>query len=132
MQRAVFITLGSSQNHTDGRPHIPIGVEIRQESYSWSFDYAKDFILMDFQITNVSVRTAVACPDCEATGAAPGTSAAPCPDCGGTGEVRVVRQTVLGQMMSASVCRRCAGQGEYLPSPCPNCDLSFADWIAWL
>jgi molecular chaperone DnaJ len=70
---------------------------------------------------DVSVRTAVRCEECGASGAAPGTSAETCPDCGGTGEVRVVRQTVLGQMMSASVCRRCSGQGEYLPSPCPAC-----------
>lgn len=39
---------------TDGRPHIPIGIEITQESYSWSFDYAKDFILMDYRIKNIS------------------------------------------------------------------------------
>jgi molecular chaperone DnaJ len=71
---------------------------------------------------DVSVRTAVACEECESSGAQPGTSAEPCPDCGGTGEVRVVRQTVLGQMMSASVCRRCSGQGQYLPSPCTVCD----------
>jgi molecular chaperone DnaJ len=71
---------------------------------------------------DVSVRTAVPCEECESSGAQPGTSAAPCPDCGGTGEVRVVRQTVLGQMMSASVCRRCGGQGQYLPSPCSACD----------
>ena len=71
---------------------------------------------------DVSVRTAVPCEECESSGAQPGTSAAPCPDCGGTGEVRVVRQTVLGQMMSASVCRRCGGQGQYLPSPCSVCD----------
>ena len=38
----------------DGRPHIPIGIEITQESYSWSFDYAQDFILMDYQIRNIS------------------------------------------------------------------------------
>jgi len=42
------------QDGTDGRPHIPIGIEITQESYSWSFDYAKDFILMDFGIRNIS------------------------------------------------------------------------------
>lgn len=71
---------------------------------------------------DVSVRTAVACEECGATGAQPGTTASECPDCGGTGEVRVVRQTVLGQMMSASVCRRCGGQGQYLPSPCTVCD----------
>lgn len=71
--------------------------------------------------TDVSVRTAVACGDCGATGAAPGTEAARCSDCGGSGEVRVVRQTVLGQMVSASVCRTCGGQGEVIPSPCPTC-----------
>lgn len=72
--------------------------------------------------TYVSVRTASACQDCDATGAQPGTSAATCPDCGGAGEVRAVRQTMLGQMMSTSVCRRCGGHGEYLPSPCPHCE----------
>lgn len=71
--------------------------------------------------TDVSVRTATACTDCNATGAAPGTTAERCGDCGGSGEVRVVRQTVLGQMVSASVCRACGGQGEVLPSPCPTC-----------
>lgn len=71
--------------------------------------------------TDVSVRTAVACDDCDATGASPGTSAAQCGDCGGTGEVRVVRQTVLGQMVSASVCRTCGGQGEVIASPCATC-----------
>ena len=72
--------------------------------------------------SDVSVRTAVSCEECASSGAQPGTSAETCPDCGGTGEVRVVRQTVLGQMMSASVCRRCSGQGQYLPSPCTVCD----------
>ena len=71
--------------------------------------------------TDVSVRTAVACTDCAATGAAPGTEATRCSDCGGSGEVRVVRQTVLGQMVSASVCRTCGGQGEVIPNPCPTC-----------
>ena len=71
--------------------------------------------------TDVSVRTAVACGDCGATGAAPGTEATRCGDCGGSGEVRVVRQTVLGQMVSASVCRTCGGQGEVIPSPCSTC-----------
>ncbi len=71
--------------------------------------------------TDVSVRTAVACDDCNATGAAPGTEVATCSECGGTGEVRIVRQTVLGQMVSASVCRTCGGQGEVIPHPCATC-----------
>jgi hypothetical protein len=31
----------------------PVGVEITQKSYSWSFDYAQDFILMELGLRNV-------------------------------------------------------------------------------
>ena len=71
--------------------------------------------------TDVTVRTAQRCEDCEATGAAPGTSPVECPDCGGLGEVRTIRQTVLGQIVSAAPCRRCAGAGRVIESPCPTC-----------
>jgi molecular chaperone DnaJ len=71
--------------------------------------------------TDVTVRTAVPCGDCGTTGAAPGTSPVTCTECNGNGEVRVVRQTVLGQIVSASVCRRCGGAGEMIESPCPTC-----------
>ena len=70
---------------------------------------------------DVSVRTAVRCEACDSTGAEPGTSAMTCPDCGGGGEVRVVRQTVLGQIVSASACPRCSGQGMIIESPCHVC-----------
>lgn len=72
--------------------------------------------------TDVSVRTAVACEDCEATGAAPGTAASTCSECGGSGEVRTVRNTVLGQIVSASPCRACGGSGQVIPEPCPTCN----------
>jgi len=38
---------------TDGRNHVPLGLEVTQKSYSWSFDYAQDFILIDYQIHNI-------------------------------------------------------------------------------
>ncbi len=38
-----------------GRAHIPINIEITQRSYSWSVDYAQDFILLDFLIKNIGV-----------------------------------------------------------------------------
>ncbi len=72
----------------------------------------------------VTVRTAVACDDCEATGAAPGTSATTCPECGGGGQVRRVRQSLLGQMVTASPCPRCGGLGTVRRAPVP--DLSAA------
>jgi molecular chaperone DnaJ len=70
---------------------------------------------------DVTVRTAVACHECDSSGANPGTEVTRCADCGGSGEVRVVRQTVLGQMVSATVCRACGGQGEVIASPCQAC-----------
>ncbi|MFN8050559.1 MAG: molecular chaperone DnaJ [Acidimicrobiales bacterium] len=70
---------------------------------------------------DVSVRTAVTCEECSGRGAAAGSSASTCTDCGGSGEVRSVRQTMLGQIVSASVCRTCGGQGEVVLEPCEQC-----------
>lgn len=69
----------------------------------------------------VSVRTAVACETCEATGAAPGTTPLRCQDCGGSGQVRRVRQSILGQMVTAGPCPTCGGLGQVVPEPCPEC-----------
>ncbi|MGF1596338.1 MAG: molecular chaperone DnaJ [Acidimicrobiales bacterium] len=69
----------------------------------------------------VTVRTAVPCDRCQATGAAPGSDVTRCEQCGGTGQVRQVRQSILGQMVSTSVCPRCVGEGVQIASPCPDC-----------
>jgi molecular chaperone DnaJ len=71
--------------------------------------------------TPVTVRTAVPCEACEATGAAPGSSPRRCGDCGGAGQVRRVRQSFLGQMVSTSVCPACGGAGEVIADPCRAC-----------
>ncbi|MEZ5383282.1 MAG: molecular chaperone DnaJ [Microthrixaceae bacterium] len=70
----------------------------------------------------VTVRTAVPCDVCEATGAAPGTSANTCGTCQGQGQVQTVRRSILGQMVTASPCPTCQGSGELIPSPCSKCD----------
>ena len=69
----------------------------------------------------VSVRTAVVCETCAGSGAEPGTSPVRCPTCEGAGEVRRVRQSILGQMVTASVCDRCRGMGEIVSDPCRAC-----------
>ena len=69
----------------------------------------------------VTVRTAVACDDCGGTGAAPGSAPTTCPECDGAGQVRRVRQSLLGQMVTASPCPRCGGLGSVVESPCPTC-----------
>ena len=69
----------------------------------------------------VLVRTAVACETCEATGAAPGTRPETCSQCGGVGQVRQVRQSILGQMVTAAPCPVCRGRGQMIANPCADC-----------
>jgi molecular chaperone DnaJ len=70
---------------------------------------------------HVEVRTAVACETCEATGAAPGTQPITCLECAGSGQVQRVRQSFIGQMVTNSVCPRCAGRGQVISDPCTEC-----------
>jgi molecular chaperone DnaJ len=69
----------------------------------------------------VSVRTAVACAACQATGAADGTEPVTCYECQGTGQVQRVRQSLIGQMVTSSPCARCGGSGQIIASPCGEC-----------
>jgi molecular chaperone DnaJ len=61
------------------------------------------------------------CDECAGSGARPGTVPQRCRECGGTGEVRQVRRTMLGNMMTASPCARCGGSGREILEPCPRC-----------
>jgi molecular chaperone DnaJ len=70
---------------------------------------------------DLRVRLAVPCTTCDGTGAKPGTKPTTCQTCSGAGEVRRVRQSILGQMVTASPCPRCGGRGEQISSPCPDC-----------
>jgi len=70
---------------------------------------------------SVSVRTAVACETCQATGAQPGTEPITCLECAGAGQVQRVRQSFLGQMVTSSICPRCSGAGQVISDPCATC-----------
>ena len=69
----------------------------------------------------VSIRAAAVCETCSGTGARPGTTPVTCGTCNGTGEMRRVRQSLLGQMVTSSPCPRCGGTGEEIPDPCADC-----------
>jgi len=70
----------------------------------------------------VSIRTAVRCEPCDGSGAAVGTTPDTCDECGGAGQVRRVRQSVLGQMVTATACPSCGGLGKTIASPCGLCE----------
>jgi molecular chaperone DnaJ len=69
----------------------------------------------------VDLRAPVACEACDGSGAAPGTEAITCVECAGVGQVQRTRQSFLGQMITTSVCPRCAGAGKVIPEPCSEC-----------
>ncbi|MGP8208069.1 MAG: J domain-containing protein [Acidimicrobiales bacterium] len=69
----------------------------------------------------VAVRAAALCETCSGTGSRPGTTATTCSACNGRGEVRRVRQSLLGQMVTSSPCPRCGGTGDEVPTPCDDC-----------
>src|SRR5436190_701259 len=69
----------------------------------------------------IEVRLPVSCSRCEGSGCEPGTHPARCDVCGGTGEVREVRRSILGQIMTASPCVACSATGSRIPTPCRDC-----------
>ena len=66
----------------------------------------------------VDLKLPQPCDECSGSGAGEGTKPVTCSDCNGSGQVRRVRQSVLGQMVSTSPCPRCGGLGEVITTPC--------------
>jgi molecular chaperone DnaJ len=61
------------------------------------------------------------CPECQGTGAEPGTTPIRCNQCNGTGEVRRVQQSILGSFVNVATCPTCQGTGEMIQTPCQHC-----------
>ena len=70
----------------------------------------------------LSVTKLVSCSRCHSTGAEPGSKSVTCKTCGGTGEVRVIRQTLFGQMASVNTCSECYGEGRVHEQKCTICN----------
>ena len=69
----------------------------------------------------VSVNLAQRCEKCGGSGCAEGTSPVTCVECAGVGQVQRVRNSILGQMVTATACTRCGGMGTRIESACPAC-----------
>ncbi len=57
------------------------------------------------------------CPQCNGSGAAPGTQPTRCPLCGGSGQVAKGG----GFFQMVSTCPQCQGTGQIVKNPCPQC-----------
>ena len=70
---------------------------------------------------DVELKLPVRCVTCDGSGAGENTEPVRCSECNGTGQVQRVRQSLLGQMVTASACSRCGGLGEVITTPCATC-----------
>ena len=69
----------------------------------------------------IKLKRMAPCEVCNGAGAEKGSAKTTCPQCRGTGEIRQVRQSIFGQMMTVTTCPRCRGEGEIIEKTCPTC-----------
>jgi molecular chaperone DnaJ len=69
----------------------------------------------------IKVKRQLVCTACSGTGAKDGNAYKTCQTCNGTGQVRRVMNTMLGQMVSASTCPTCQGEGKVITDTCKIC-----------
>jgi molecular chaperone DnaJ len=61
------------------------------------------------------------CEHCHGNGAEPGTPIETCSRCGGAGQLQAVSRTPFGQIVQATVCPTCGGEGRVPKEPCKVC-----------
>ncbi len=62
------------------------------------------------------------CGACKGTGAKGGVAKKTCDKCNGSGQVRQVRRSFLGQIVTVGMCGKCGGRGTIIETPCPECN----------
>lgn len=69
----------------------------------------------------VDITVARPCDTCEATGSQGDGGPVTCRTCNGQGAVQQVARSVFGQMLTATPCPQCRGEGAQITDPCPAC-----------
>jgi molecular chaperone DnaJ len=69
----------------------------------------------------VAYEAVARCEHCNGNGAEPGTPIQTCPKCQGAGQLRAVSRTPFGQVVRATVCDMCDGDGRVAEEPCHVC-----------
>ncbi|WP_182050789.1 molecular chaperone DnaJ [Changpingibacter yushuensis] len=69
----------------------------------------------------ISQNLAVECQVCHGSCAEPGTEPITCAQCNGTGSIQRVTNSILGRVVSQSVCPTCHGHGTVIVTPCHEC-----------
>jgi molecular chaperone DnaJ len=69
----------------------------------------------------ISFEAVALCEHCRGNGAEPGTPIKTCEACEGTGQIREVTRSFFGQVVRATPCGRCGGEGKIPETPCEEC-----------
>jgi molecular chaperone DnaJ len=97
------------------RTRRPAGADLRYD-LQLTFDEAIHGAEKELTFTALDV-----CQTCDGSGAEEGSEPVTCPRCDGSGEVRELRNTLLGQVVNVTPCARCHGSGQVVDKPCPTC-----------
>ena len=87
-----------------------------QKEVKLSFDEAVFGVEKEIEFARDEV-----CSTCNGDGAEPGSKVITCATCQGQGEVRQVRQTILGQVVQTTTCPHCNGRGKTIEHLCHTC-----------
>ena len=97
------------------RPRVRAGqdalIRVEVDLYEAAFGTERD----------ITLESAVACEECQATGCAENTHPEMCVVCKGRGETQQVTRSILGQVMTSSPCNTCSGFGSVISRPCREC-----------
>ena len=77
--------------------------------------------VIEEQKREVTFEAIAVCERCRGNGAEPGTPIEACPKCGGSGQLQQVSQSIFGQVVRATTCDRCGGEGRIPQTPCERC-----------
>jgi len=100
-----FFGASTSQTPTRGS-HAEVEVEVSLREAAYGVD------------REINVQLVSNCGVCEGVG---GTESHVCGTCGGAGAVRTIRESILGQMVTAQACSSCGGRGRIIDVYCDNC-----------
>ena len=94
------------------RPRVRAGqdalIRVEVDLYEAAFGTERD----------ITLESAVACEECQATGCADNTHPEMCVVCKGRGETQQVTRSILGQVMTSRPCNTCNGFGSVISRPC--------------
>lgn len=71
--------------------------------------------------TEIEIPRTERCPECNGSGARPGTSPKRCQECGGTGQIQHVQNAGFMHFARIEPCRKCRGKGTIIEKPCNRC-----------